>query len=96
MWSGPLNDDTVARDAGSAYFFDAASGNLLRTLSNPTVATSERFGFSVAVSGSTIVVGSLQDNDTGTTDAGSRPTCSTPPSGNLVWTLTNPTPASGD
>ena len=66
---GAYSDDTGATDAGSAYVFDATTGNLLRTLNNPTPAASDYFGRSVAVSGSTVVVGAYLD-DTGATDAG--------------------------
>ena len=54
---GAYWDDTGATDAGAAYIFDATTGNLLRTLNNPTPAATDLFGRSVAVSGSTVVVG---------------------------------------
>jgi len=91
---GAYGDDTGASDAGAAYVFDAASGNLLRTLDNPTPAASDWFGWSVAVSGSTVVVGAYQD-DAGATDAGSAHVFDAV-SGTLLRTLSNPTPAVGD
>ncbi len=42
---------------GSAFVFDAASGKLLQTLNNSAPAVGDEFGCSVAISGSTIVVG---------------------------------------
>ena len=54
---GAYQDDTGATDAGSAYIFDAATGNLIRTLNNPSPGALDYFGYSVAVSGSTVVVG---------------------------------------
>ncbi len=56
---GAYGDDTVANSAGSAYVFDAGTGSLLRTLLNPTPAANDNFGFSVAVSGSTVVVDAI-------------------------------------
>ena len=85
-------DDTGATDAGSAYVFDATSGNLLWTLNNPTPVAYDLFGKSVAVSGSTIVVGAYWD-DTGATDAGSAYVFDAA-SGSLLRTLNNPAPAS--
>ena len=37
---GASGDDTGATNAGAAYLFDALSGNLLRTLNNPTPGAS--------------------------------------------------------
>ena len=91
---GAYLDDTGATDAGSAYIFDAATGILLRTLNNPTPATRDYFGYSVAVSGSTVVVGAYQD-DTGATDAGSAYIFDAA-TGSLLRTLSNPTPATKD
>ena len=44
MVVGAYTDDTGATNAGSAYVFDAATGNLLHTLNNPTPAASDYFG----------------------------------------------------
>jgi hypothetical protein len=59
---GAPNDDTSAAEAGIACVFDAATGNLLSTLLNPTpTGTSnmneENFGCSVAISGNMAIVG---------------------------------------
>jgi hypothetical protein len=54
---GAPYDDTGATDSGSAYVFDAATGNLLATLNNPTPASQDIFGPSVAFSGGRFVVG---------------------------------------
>ncbi len=43
--------------AGHAYVFDATDGSLITTLTSPTPQTGGQFGFSVAVSGTTVVVG---------------------------------------
>ena len=91
---GAYQDDTGATDAGAAYIFDAATGNLLRTLANPTPAASDSFGYSVAISDDTVVVGAYKD-DMGATDAGAAYIFNAT-TGNLLHTLANPTPAAGD
>jgi outer membrane protein assembly factor BamB len=88
-------DDTRATNAGLAYIYDAGTGNLLRTLDNPTPASYDRFGYSVAVSGNTVVVGAYATYDAGAYAAGSAYIYDAT-AGNLLWTLNNPTPESGD
>jgi hypothetical protein len=46
---GAPGDDTGAGDAGAVYLFDALSGALLRTFTNPAPAVSDTFGYAVAV-----------------------------------------------
>src|SRR5205807_2562117 len=65
---GALGDDTGAEDSGSAYVYNATTGALLATLNNPTPASGDDFGVSVAVSGNIVVVGASGD-DTGATNA---------------------------
>src|SRR5207244_1816865 len=91
---GAGGDDTGAVDSGSAYVFNATTGALIATLSNPTPANGDVFGNSVAVSGNTVVVGASQD-DTGAEDAGSAYVFNAT-TGALVVTLNNPTPAQND
>ena len=74
---GGAYDDTGATDAGAVYVFDAATGNLLSTLLNPTPAASDNFGFSVAASESTVLVGAPMTTPARPTRV--RPTSSTPP-----------------
>ena len=93
-------DDTGATDAGSAYVYDLSSGTPtvpVATLNNPGPAAGDLFGFSVAISGTRVVVGAFRD-DTGATDAGSAyvydlssGTPTVP-----VATLNNPGPAAED
>ena len=97
---GANGDDTGATDAGSAYVYDLSSGTPtvpVATLNNPGPAAGDQFGFSVAISGTRVVVGAPFD-DTGATDAGSAyvydlssGTPTVP-----VATLNNPGPAGGD
>jgi hypothetical protein len=68
---GAVADDTGASNAGSAYVYDLASGTPtvpVATLNNPGPEASDSFGFSVAISGTRVVVGARED---GTVDAGS-------------------------
>jgi len=84
---GAIGDDTGATDAGTAYLFDASSGNLTQTLANPTPAISDDFGASVAIDSNIVVVGTSSAEEVYLFDASS---------GSLTQTLSNPTPAVGD
>ena len=67
------DDDSGAVDAGSSYVYDLTSATPdvpVFTLNNPTPAESDLFGFSVAISGTSVAVGAPMD-DTRATDAGS-------------------------
>ena len=97
---GAWRDNTGAADAGCAYVYDLAGANPavpVWTLSNPAPATSDYYGFGVAISGARVVVGVWRD-DAGATDAGSACvydlTSGTPTV--PVYTLLNPSPAVGD
>ena len=87
-------------NAGSAYVYDLSSATPtvpVATLNNPTPATGDNFGSSVAISGTGIVIGAYQD-DTGQTDAGSAYVynlTSAPPTV-PVSVLNNPSPGAGD
>ncbi|MEQ1933603.1 MAG: hypothetical protein ABL962_06960 [Fimbriimonadaceae bacterium] len=70
---GASLDNTGATDSGSAYLYDLSSGTPtapMVTLNNPGTAANDNFGWSVAVSGTRMVVGSRSD-DTGATNSGS-------------------------
>ena len=92
--------DTGAADAGRVYVFDLSSATPtepIATLNNPTPTSTEEFGYSVAISGTRVVVGTPED-DTGANDAGiayvydlSSATPRLP-----IATLNNPSPADGD
>ena len=67
------DDDSGAVDAGSSYVYDLTSATPdvpVFTLNNPTPAEGDLFGFSVAISGTSVAVGAPMD-DTRATDAGS-------------------------
>ena len=91
---GADGDDTGASDAGSAYIFDVTTGDLLQTLNNPTPEAGDNFGYSVAVSGNTAVIGARRDN-TGARFAGSAYIFDVT-TGDLLQTLNNPTPERDD
>ncbi len=89
---GSRLDDTGGEDAGSAYVYDMNSGTPtvpMTTLNNPSPAEVDQFGWSVAISGARVVIGSssgsayIYDLSSGT------------PTAPLV-TLDNPPPATGD
>jgi len=70
---GAPNDNTGASHAGSVYVYDLASATPMvpaATLTNPSPAALDNFGYAVAISGPRIVVGAWQ-KDTGATNAGS-------------------------
>ena len=94
---GAYLDDLSGSNSGVVKVFDSVTGALLHVLANPTPAAQDHFGFSVAISGTRVVVGANGD-DTGATDAGSAyvydlagGTPTVP-----VATLNNPGPAAGD
>ena len=89
-------DDDISLNSGIVYLFDT-SGNLLQTLHKPGSPTSPGvgFGFSVAISGSNVVVGEpLADTLGFNTDSGQVFQFDT--SGNLLRTIFSPTPQAGD
>ncbi len=70
---GAPGDDTGANNAGSAYVYDLSSDTPTVpavSLNNPTPASNDAFGTSVAISGTRAAVGAIRD-DTGAVDAGS-------------------------
>ena len=91
---GAEYDDTGSPNAGLAYVFNATTGALIATLNNPTPANNDLFGYSVAVSGNTVVVGAYRDN-TGATAAGSAYVFNAS-TGALITTLNNPSPVFQD
>jgi len=64
------DDNGNGFDSGSAYVFDATTGQQLFKLLPSDGAGGDNFGFSVALSGNTAVIGALFDDDNGT-DSGS-------------------------
>ncbi|MEQ1749857.1 MAG: choice-of-anchor D domain-containing protein, partial [Prosthecobacter sp.] len=90
-------DDIGGQNAGVVKVFHSTTGTLLFLLPNPSPALNDQFGYSVAISGTRVVVGANLD-DTGATDAGSAyvydlasGTPTVP-----VHTLNKPSPAAGE
>jgi hypothetical protein len=62
---GAYADDTGAADGGSAYLYDLSNATPtvpVATLGNPAPALGDQLGFSVAIDGSTVVIGAPFDN----------------------------------
>ena len=63
---GAFTDDDNGDASGSAYLFDTTTGQQLFKLLAKDGAAGDWFGFSVAISGATDIVGAFQDDDNGT------------------------------
>ncbi len=59
---GTRHDDDLGASSGSAYLFDAATGEQLFKLLPDDGAADDQFGRAVAISGSTAIVGALYDD----------------------------------
>jgi hypothetical protein len=79
-------------NAGAAYIYDVAIGNLLQTLVNTDPTAADLFGNAVAISGDFPLVSALRD-DEGATDTVYVFDLAT---GNLLQTLNNPAPQNED
>lgn len=77
--------------AGRAYVFDATTGVLTETLNSPKVQSLGHFGWSVAVSGTTAVIGAPYEKASGVATAGNAYSFDTA-TGDLISKLTNPSP----
>jgi hypothetical protein len=80
-------------NAGEAYVFNTTGGFVSR-LSNPTPATDDAFGSAIAAAGNLVVVGAYQ-SDEGLPNVGAAYIFRAD-TGALLFTLANPTPATGD
>ncbi len=81
-----IDDDVGANDAGTVFVFDALTGQLIQEFNNPLPAASDKFGNSIAMDGTTLVVGA-QFDDQVASDAGAVYVFDIV-TGNLVHTLT--------
>jgi len=59
---GAPNDDTGGGDAGIAYLYDGSTYERLLTVSNPTPASNDRFGCSLAGVGNDVLITARQAN----------------------------------
>jgi hypothetical protein len=62
---GAYGDDDNGGDSGSAYLFDAATGNQIAKLLPGDGAGNDNFGYSIAIDNGVIAVGALGDDDNG-------------------------------
>jgi hypothetical protein len=90
---GVQGADIGATDAGAAYLY-SVSGTLLTTFTNPTPATADFFGRSVAAVGNDLVLVGAPNDDTAGTDGGAAYLFNA--NGTLLTTFINPTPPGGD
>ncbi|MCA9275798.1 MAG: hypothetical protein KDA29_07220 [Phycisphaerales bacterium] len=63
---GAFHDDDNGDDSGSAYLFETTVGQQIAKLLPSDGETGDQFGYSVAISGTTAVVGAPNDDDNGT------------------------------
>ena len=87
------NGENGSKIGGSVLIYDATTGSLLRTISNPS-SSYDSFGRNVALFGSTLVVGA-PSADVGGTDSGIAYVFNVN-TGALRATLNNPSPATND
>ena len=62
---GAYGDDDAGLTSGSVYLFDTTSGQLLYKLTADDGEAGDQFGLSVAISGTTAIVGAWRDTDAG-------------------------------
>lgn len=62
---GDAGDSTNGNGVGQTHLFDAVTGSLVATFDDPTATGGDRFGESVAIDGSHVVVGAPGDNTSG-------------------------------
>ena len=94
-----LDDPSGVSDAGSAYIYfrSGTTWSLQATLPNPAPATSDQFGYSVAISGDYAIVGARLDDPSGIGDAGSAYIYfRSGTTWSLQATLPNPAPTTSD
>ncbi len=91
---GAYNKDGGVSNSGEAYLFEASTGKLVQTFSDPTPASGDSFGSSVAIDGDAALVGAPK-KDAGADDSGEAYLFEAS-TGKLVQTFSNPNPASGD
>jgi hypothetical protein len=88
----PDEDDAGGTSSGKVYIYNVTTGALLFTLNNPNAygnSTSDRFGWSVAISGNYAIVGANAEDDAGGTESGKAYIFNVT-TGALLYTLNNP------
>lgn len=82
-------------ESGHAYIFDATTGAVIKTLSDPHAKPAGTFGWSVAISGKTVIVGAQAYYAVGPTYTGYAYEFSTS-TGHRIATFTSPKPQLGE
>ncbi|HXY47123.1 MAG TPA: hypothetical protein VEK13_04420 [Thermoplasmata archaeon] len=85
----PSENASGYSDAGHAYDFKATTGALISTLTSPNAQLGGSFGHSVAIGGTTVVVGAPYETALGYSEAG-HAYVSNATTGALIRTLTSP------
>ena len=85
-------DDAGGAGAGAVYVFDATTGSLLRTITDPFPAANNRLGYSLAIKAQYVIASSRAKN----LNTGGAAYVFHATSGELVATIPNPSPASLD
>jgi FG-GAP repeat protein/immunoglobulin I-set domain protein len=63
---GAIGDDDGGNASGSVYLFDTITGEQIAKLTASDAASGDVFGYSVAISGTTAIVGAYRNDDSGT------------------------------
>lgn len=88
---------TTLNNSGTAYLFDATTGALLRTFTNPSPGINDNFGLAVAVSGNRALISAPGDANGSPSRGGSGAAyLFDTTTGTLLRTFLNPTPAVSD
>jgi FG-GAP repeat len=66
----PFENSSGYSEGGHAYVFNSSTGSLIKTLTSPNVQTRGQFGWAVAISGNTVVVGAPFESASEYSDAG--------------------------
>ena len=85
-------DDVGGGGSGKAYIFDVTTGSLVHTLDNPNAygtSASDRFGYSVAISGNRAIVGAYDEDEAEGRGSGKAYIFNVT-TGALLYTLDNP------
>ena len=90
----PFESTGGRSEVGAAYLFDGSSGDFLQTLVNPTPASFDKFGFSIAAVGNNVLVGASGDS-AGANGAGAAYLFDGS-TGRLLQTFLNPSPQASD
>ena len=90
----PFENASGQPGSGRAYTFNATSGKLISTLVSPDAILNGNFGYSVGISGTTVVVGAPGENASGLSYVGNAYLYDVT-TGKLIETLHSPNPHDG-